>query len=194
MAGGNGADLAASNVSVADGEAASDEAGKAVSSPAAAPASPARRLLVVDDETPVRNVTVEMLTSLGHTVLDVSSGQEALRLLEQCQFDLVITDHAMAGGMSGQQLAATIKARHPDLPVALLTGFGDLIAASGEAAGAVDAILTKPTKLSVLSEAVLRLTSRRPGSHEAGHTRAPAACHTPGATWRSPDAAAGPRW
>jgi CheY-like chemotaxis protein len=84
------------------------------------------RVLVVDDDTLIAAATAEILDDLGHVVIESHSGQQALDLLEEgTQVDLVVTDHAMPG-MTGTQLAQHIKARWPDLPVILATGYAEL--------------------------------------------------------------------
>jgi CheY-like chemotaxis protein len=112
----------------------------AIQVPAIAPAEAARKadatspelrikaltILVVDDDALVLQSTAAMLADLGHRVLEASSGHEALEYLGRAQsVDLVITDHAMPG-MTGMQLAATIKQRWPHLPVILASGYTDL--------------------------------------------------------------------
>jgi PAS domain S-box-containing protein len=109
-----------------------------VEAPAAAPAapqpveemapSPPRRLkvLVVDDDVLVAMNTTAMLEDLGHEAIEVHSGRQALEALEEMAgFDLVITDQAMPQ-MTGSQLVTAARARWPDLPVILATGYAEL--------------------------------------------------------------------
>ena len=87
--------------------------------------SPALRLLVVDDDALVRMNTAMMLEDLGHSVAEAASGREALVLLEQHAFDLLITDQAMPH-MTGVQLAEAVQVRLPDLPIIIATGYAEL--------------------------------------------------------------------
>jgi CheY-like chemotaxis protein len=83
-------------------------------------------VLVVDDDALVLQSTAAMLADLGHRVLEAGSGREALEYLGRAQsVDLVMTDQAMPG-MTGMQLAATIKQQWPHLPVILASGYADL--------------------------------------------------------------------
>jgi CheY-like chemotaxis protein len=67
-----------------------------------------------------------MLMDLGHSVMESSSGEHALRLLEtDAQFDVVITDYAMPG-MTGLDLAIKIKQIHPRMPIIIATGYAEL--------------------------------------------------------------------
>ena len=82
-------------------------------------------ILAVDDDELVLTNTAGMLEDLGHTVFQASNAAEALRMLEQGDVDLVVTDHAMPG-MTGAQLADAIDKIRPGLPVIIITGFAEL--------------------------------------------------------------------
>jgi PAS domain S-box-containing protein len=83
-------------------------------------------VLAVDDDSLVLASTTAMLEDLGHKVIDVASGAKALEIVESgADIDLVISDQAMPG-MTGSQLASAIKARRPQLPVILATGYAEL--------------------------------------------------------------------
>jgi PAS domain S-box-containing protein len=82
--------------------------------------------LIVDDDSLILMNTTAMLEDLGHTVLEASSGREALDLLDrEKRIDVVITDHAMPG-MTGIELAQAIRAERPNLPIILATGYAEL--------------------------------------------------------------------
>jgi PAS domain S-box-containing protein len=82
-------------------------------------------LLLVDDEILIRMSTADMLTELGYQVVEASSAEEALKLLEDgAHFDLLITDHLMPG-MAGGDLARTVRDRWPDMPVVITSGYAD---------------------------------------------------------------------
>ena len=83
------------------------------------------RVLAVDDDRLVLFNTAAMLEDLGHAVVEASSGEEALELLQNQAFDLVITDQAMPK-MTGVQLMEAIRAHWPSLPVILATGYAEL--------------------------------------------------------------------
>jgi PAS domain S-box-containing protein len=83
-------------------------------------------ILVVDDDPLVLQNTTAMLEDLGHRVLEAGSGREALDYLGRAQsVDLVITDQAMPG-MTGMQLAGTIRQQWPEISVVLATGYAEL--------------------------------------------------------------------
>lgn len=83
-------------------------------------------VLAVDDDRLVLMNTIAMLEDMGHTVLEATSGQQALDILRQhATLDLVITDQAMPH-MTGMQLAETVRSERPDLPVILATGYAEV--------------------------------------------------------------------
>ena len=80
-------------------------------------------VLVVDDEPIVRDVVVRYLEREGHQTLEAGDGDDARRLIEQQQPDLVVLD-VMLPGMDGLELCRWIRARS-ELPVILLTARGE---------------------------------------------------------------------
>jgi CheY-like chemotaxis protein len=83
-------------------------------------------VLVVDDDPLVSMGTVAMLEDLGHSAIEVSSGRQALSVLErEANIDVVITDQAMPG-MTGIELIGKIRAQRPMLPIILATGWAEL--------------------------------------------------------------------
>jgi CheY-like chemotaxis protein len=84
---------------------------------------PALHLLLIDDEDSFRRTFQQTLTSQGYTVDVCASGAEALGILQQTQFDVVLLDHAMPE-MSGLNVLQWIHDRKFDIPVILLTGPG----------------------------------------------------------------------
>ncbi|HEU5400846.1 MAG TPA: response regulator [Terriglobales bacterium] len=79
------------------------------------------RLLVVDDETSIREVTSAMLAEQGYLVLTAEDGQQALELLSEFRPDLVITDLRMPL-LSGYELLEIMRERFPGLPVIVVSG------------------------------------------------------------------------
>jgi signal transduction histidine kinase/ActR/RegA family two-component response regulator len=82
-------------------------------------------ILLVDDDSAVREVTASILEETGYVVLKVGSGGAALDLLDQhTKIDLVLLDFAMPG-MSGVELARQIQQKFPTLPILFVTGYAD---------------------------------------------------------------------
>lgn len=107
-------------------------AAEALAEEAEAPAPGRRRALVVDDEADVAELIAEVLTRDGFSVDTAHSGAEAVQLLAQRRYDLLLSDLNMAG-MDGRALYEHVTARHPEL--AARTGFitGDTMGRASQA-------------------------------------------------------------
>jgi signal transduction histidine kinase len=121
--------------------------------------SRALRVLVVDDEPMVREVVAAYLMGDGHIVDTAVDGREGLEKLRAASFDLVVTDRGMPR-MGGDELAVAIKEIYPHTPVMLLTGFGDLMKATGDLPAGVDSVVGKPVGVADLRKAVATLLAR----------------------------------
>jgi len=122
------------------------------------------RILLIDDDEGVRQTLAALLQAADHTVLEAESGAVGLRRLREERVDLVLTDLGMPG-MNGYEVARAVKADHPDLPVILVTGWGEQ--APETTSGLVDRVLGKPLTLQALLGAIAPLASgpaRRPAS------------------------------
>jgi nitrogen regulation protein NR(I) len=83
------------------------------------------KILVVDDETGVRNAFQDMLVDLGHEVLTASTGEAGLDLVRRDPPQVVVTDLSMPG-MGGLEAFRQIRAIDPKLPVIIMTGRGTM--------------------------------------------------------------------
>jgi signal transduction histidine kinase len=93
--------------------------------------APDARILLVDDDHAVREVTSITLRDLGYTVVEAGSGGAALDILaREPTIDLLIIDFAMPG-MSGAEVARQARAKRPTLPILFITGFADRAALAG---------------------------------------------------------------
>jgi two-component system, NtrC family, sensor kinase len=82
------------------------------------------RILVVEDEADVARVTIDVLRDIGYPAVEAKDGPAALSLIEQDPtIELVLSDVVMPGGMSGLELARTLRKQRPALPVVLATGY-----------------------------------------------------------------------
>jgi PAS domain S-box-containing protein len=108
--------------------------------------------LLVDDEDLVRMSTADMLIDLGYAVVEANSAEQALDLVEGgFRPDVLVTDHLMPG-MTGVELAKKVRARDPDLPVLVVSGY-----AEEEGLTAEYLRLTKPFRNAELAESLSRL-------------------------------------
>lgn len=104
---------------------------------------PSLRILVVDDELPVRETLAEMLVAVRHKVELAGGGQEALQKMKQHTFDFVFTDLAMPE-MDGWETARCIRKHWPEVKIVLVTGYGPTTAPPEGENQLVDAIIGKP--------------------------------------------------
>ncbi len=118
-----------------------------------------KRLLVVDDDPPVREITATMLRTMGAQVVEAGSGGAALDQLQADEggFDLLVVDFAMPG-MNGAELAAAAAKKWPHLPVLFVTGYADLRAISSVSE---ERIVQKPFRGGELHRKVSRLLAGR---------------------------------
>ncbi len=118
------------------------------------------RILVVDDETHVRELLCEMVQSEGCEAVAASNGADALALFEAGNFDAVFTDIGMPG-MSGWELARAIRKRNAQLPLAVITGWGDAVGADEQKAAQVNWVVTKPFSMQRVTEIIQAVGQRK---------------------------------
>src|SRR6266446_5210808 len=116
-------------------------------------------LLVVDDEKNMRLSLEAVMAEEGYEIRAVDSAEAALRLLEQEEFFMIITD-ARLNGMSGYEFLGQLKQRWPNVPVLMITAFATpKLAVEAIKAGAID-YLAKPFAPEELLHAVERCAER----------------------------------
>jgi signal transduction histidine kinase/CheY-like chemotaxis protein len=121
------------------------------------PKSPS--ILVVDDEECVLDVLRDILESEGYEVTVAKSGDEALRFFETKSFKAVFTDVGMPG-MSGWELARAIRERDQEIPVAVITGWGEAVSSKEQETAKVDWVVTKPFSIDRISEIASEISLR----------------------------------
>ncbi len=118
-------------------------------------------ILVVEDDADIRDAVSFTLETAGHKVVAVGDGPAALVVLERGGFSLVISDMRM-DPMNGLELLDAIRAAYPQLPVILMTAYGDVgTAVAAMRAGACDFLL-KPFEPAMLLEQVRHYAARPP--------------------------------
>lgn len=80
------------------------------------------RILLVEDEPGVREITSRMLARRGYEVIVAAEPKQALELASRVDFDLLVTDVVLPG-MDGQRLAAELRSRKPGLRVVYVSGY-----------------------------------------------------------------------
>ena len=109
------------------------------------------RVLLVEDNAMVRDFAAELLTDLGCIVATADGGAAALDMIARDKPDLVLSDVVMPG-ISGLELARTIRAANPQVPVLLATGYSEEMVGAECEFG----VLAKPYTAQALVDAILR--------------------------------------
>jgi CheY-like chemotaxis protein len=86
-------------------------------------------VLLVDDDDSFRNAMVRILRGAGHSVQDLSSGQEVSRVLSESKVDVLVTDLIMPD-VEGLETIRTVRRHHPALPIIAISGGGRLTPSS----------------------------------------------------------------
>jgi CheY-like chemotaxis protein len=127
------------------------------------------RILVVDDETHVRSLLCEMIQIENCEAASASNGAEALALFAAENFDAVFTDIGMPG-MSGWELSRLIRERNAGVPLAVITGWGDVVGSDEQEAASIDWVVTKPFSISRITEIIEEIKRRKTQTRESGLT------------------------
>ncbi|HEX3357122.1 MAG TPA: response regulator [Tepidisphaeraceae bacterium] len=117
-------------------------------------------VLVVEDDPRVRKMLSEALTEMGFVATFSGSAESAEKVLAEKSFDVLILDLNLPG-VGGIEFLETIRQQQMDVPVIILTGFGDLDAARKAIHLDVVEFLSKPCTLGTLETAMSRARQRR---------------------------------
>ncbi|MDZ4164142.1 MAG: response regulator [Smithellaceae bacterium] len=122
------------------------------------------RILFVDDEEAIVEVARQILAHLGYEITGSTGSLEALELfrLKPEGFDLVVTDLTMPK-MSGDRLAADLRAVRPDIPVVICTGYSEHFTEERSKAQGIDKLVFKPLVMKDLACTVREVLDRRTG-------------------------------
>ena len=111
------------------------------------------KLLIVDDEEPIRNVLKEHFELDDYQVFTAESGNKALELISNVDIDFIISDIRMPDG-DGEMLLRKVRERDNDVPLVLLvSGFSELSREKALELGALD-YLAKPFDLKVVEKLI----------------------------------------
>ncbi len=123
-------------------------------------AGPCREVLVVEDETRLREMFAHAIADMGFNTFNARSAEAAMKVLEQQPIDIVVLDLNLPG-IPGIDLFESIYRRWPTVQVIILTGFGDLDTARQAIRLNVSDFLTKPCPLGDLELSLDRARQRR---------------------------------
>jgi signal transduction histidine kinase/ActR/RegA family two-component response regulator len=125
------------------------------------------RVLVMDDEEPIRKLLEFALRRLGYEVETARDGAEAIALYEEAKaaanpFDAVLLDLTVRGGMGGVEAAARLKELDPPCRLIVSSGYSASPVLSEFARYGFDAVLPKPWSMPDLSAVIRRVLARTP--------------------------------
>lgn len=124
------------------------------------------RLLVVDDDGEMRALLAEVLSVEGYEVEQAANGAEALIRLRTASFAAIILDKNMPG-LSGLDLLPGLRTMCPEMPVILITAFGDIATYVDAVEKGAYAYLFKPFQMQELQQAVDRALASANGGAPA---------------------------
>jgi DNA-binding NtrC family response regulator len=116
------------------------------------------KILIVDDELIMRESLAGWLERDGHEITTAPSGEEALEILKEARFDILLVDIKMEG-ISGLEVLKHVKENDPDVAVVMITAYGSISTAiDAMKNGAYDYLLKPfdPNELGVLIEKIIR--------------------------------------
>jgi CheY-like chemotaxis protein len=108
------------------------------------------RVLVVDDEDPVRELLADLMALWGCEADAAATGRDGLALLDRTRYDLIVTDHLMPG-VTGLDLVRTVRRRDQRVGIIMLTASGD---ADGQPERLGFTLIHKPVSITGLEQAV----------------------------------------
>jgi CheY-like chemotaxis protein len=120
--------------------------------------NPDPRILLVDDNTIVRDMLVDLVESLGYHTDAAAGGEEALALFDRGHYGMVLTDLLMPG-MSGWDVLAALRQRDPHIPVVIVTG--SPVVGDPRASQPGVAVLKKPVDVTTLDSMIKHMLRSR---------------------------------
>jgi PAS domain S-box-containing protein len=120
------------------------------------------KILLMDDETSIREVTGEILSQIGYEVAVAADGAEAISLYSQAKesglpYDVVITDLTIPGGMGGKDVIAKLLVIDPEVKVIVSSGYSNDPVMSDYRECGFNDLVTKPYKIEELHQKILKI-------------------------------------
>jgi CheY-like chemotaxis protein len=113
------------------------------------------RILIVDDESELLDISVSYLAARGYSLFSAHSGVEALKLLkDKGTVDVLVTDIVMGGGMDGMELAQAVRGLYPQTRIIYSSGFPADALSTRSLPLADSLVLQKPYRLSELGASI----------------------------------------
>lgn len=120
---------------------------------------PKKTILLIEDDEVLQGILEDFLVESGYLVLKASDGLEGIEMIDKEAFDLIITDVVLPY-VSGIGVIKMAKAKHPEVPIICVTGYGSSSEKLAEEEKA-DMVFSKPFEFKHLSEAIKNLLEQR---------------------------------
>jgi DNA-binding NtrC family response regulator len=134
-------------------------------------ADSSKHLLLVEDETPLREAVAEQLIDRGFAVQQAASGEVALAQLADFAFDIIVTDLRLPG-IDGSAVIEAAVGRYPDIIAIVVTGYGTVKDAVEAIKRGASDFVNKPFQIDELLHALDSATERRRLKSENAYLRA----------------------
>ena len=118
------------------------------------------KILLVDDEESIRITIGEMIVEEGHEVFTAKNVTEAFKLLDEQNFDVIVTDIVMPK-ITGLELLRKIHETSPDIPIVIMTGEPEVRSASEAVRGGAFDYLSKPISRDAITKVIRNATERK---------------------------------
>lgn len=119
-------------------------------------------LLIVDDDHDMRSLLCDELWDMGFRIVEAEDGHAALLRLEECRPDLILSDLRMPAG--GLDYVARMKTLAPQVPILLMTAFGDPDTRAQALGCGVSAFVDKPVRMADLKRTIRQLLHNHDGA------------------------------
>ena len=126
------------------------------------------QVLVIDDDAVIGRSFDRVLSEKGYEVSTAMSGEEALKDMENTEYDVVFTDIKMPG-IDGIEVAERIKARCPWTPVVVITGYGTTENEAKASVLGVSGFVRKPLTPEMIESVTLKALEMQAVAHEAAN-------------------------
>lgn len=126
------------------------------------------RVLIVDDEPSLRDISCQMLRYLGYEADSVSSGELAINFVKENPVDLLVIDMLMKPGMSGYQTFKEIRELYPEQTAIIASGFSESEDVKAALQLGASRFIPKPYSMEKLGQSVKEALSHRNRSHKIG--------------------------
>ncbi len=102
-------------------------------------------LLIVEDEAEIRGIYNNILLDMGHEPVFAASGEEGIEKWKTGKYDMIISDIGLPG-ISGWDFIKTVRSENDDIPILVITGWGNEITSDRVSSNHINKIITKPFK------------------------------------------------